>query len=187
MAQGNDALTEKDERYEEIFNVEREAGHFLIADPYAKFAELRAQGPIFVGEIEEVFSGRPSRQFSRPRPHYTTLSFKGCSDALLENTVYSSLHYHEIPQVMQSIGHTVLTMIGEEHRRYRTAVQPMMTRIEAMGWWREKWIEPFVEVLLDEIAHADGADLAMQLCARLPMHTVTAGYGLEFGRSAHLP
>ena len=175
------ALTEKDDRYDEMFSVEREttdAGHTLIADPYPEFARLRAHGAIYAGDIEEALTGHPNPQFRTKRPHYTTLSFNACSNALIDNTIYSSLHYHEMPQVMTTIGHTVLTMIGEEHSRHRAAFQPMMTRIQAMGWWREKWIEPFVDILVSDLAKNSEADLALQLCARLPMHTVTAGYGL---------
>ena len=165
-----------------MFNVEREtteAGHVLIADPYVQFAKLREIAPVYPSDIDQLFSGKPNPQFSKGRPHYTTLTFKGCSDALIENGLYSSLHYQEMPSVMLNIGHTILTMIGDEHSRTRAAVQPLMTRPQAMGWWREKWIEPFVNVLLDSITGGAGTDLALQLCARLPMHTVTAAYGMN--------
>ena len=97
----------------------------------------------------------------------------------MDNDTYSSLLYHEQPGVMNNIGHTILTMVGREHARYRSSIQPMMTRQQAMGWWREKWIEPFVDVLVSEIERGAEADLTTQLCARLPMHTVTAAYGLS--------
>ena len=176
------ALTTDDPRYGKMFNVEKEtvdAGHILLDDPYADFARLRAEGPVYAGDLATKLTGHPDTVFSTQRPHYTTLSFAACSKALTDNATYSSLHYHEMPGVMHSIGHTILTMVGNEHARYRSSIQPMMTRQQAMGWWREQWIEPFVDILVDEIAQqADGADLAMSLCARLPMHTVTAAYGL---------
>jgi cytochrome P450 len=182
MAGPTEALTREDKRYEEIFSVEREtqdAGHILIDDPYPAFAALRAQGPVYMGSIVEKLTGHPDTQYTRGRPHCTTLSFEACSKALLNNKVYSSLLYHEQPTVMESIGHTILTMVGEEHARYRTSVQPMMAREQAMGWWREKWIEPFVSALIDDFESKGEVDLALQLCARLPMHTVTAAYGLS--------
>ena len=182
MATGTGALTRDDPRYEEMFSVEREtvdAGHILLDDPYVDFARLRAEGAIFKGALSTELTGHLDRSFSTDRPHYTTLSFAACSKALTDNTTYSSLHYHEMPGVMHSIGHTILTMVGNEHARYRSSIQPMMTRQQAMGWWREKWIDPFVDVLVGEIGEqADGTDLALSLCARLPMHTVTAAYGL---------
>ncbi|TVV76756.1 cytochrome P450 [Sphingomonas solaris] len=178
----NGALTSDDPRYEEIFNVEREStagGHALIADPYPLFAALREKGGVYPGDLEEALTGISNPFFDKQRPHYTTLTFDAGSKALQDNMTYSSLHYQEMPSVMTSIGHTVLTMIGNEHARYRSSIQPMLTRQQAMGWWREKWIEPFVDTLLDQIAGAGSADLSLQLCARLPMHTVTAAYGLS--------
>ena len=129
------ALTGDDPRYEEIFDVEREStqgGHALIDDPYAEFDRLRAGGPVYAGDIEEAISGNPNPFFSQARPHFTTLSFDACSKALMDNTTYSSLHYQEMPSVMMNIGHTVLTMVGREHARYRSAIQPALTREQAI-------------------------------------------------------
>ena len=183
MATSTDALTRQDERYKEMFDVEKETTHsggVLIDDLYPKFAELRARGPILAADLHKVLTGidNPTTPAVRAM-HFTTLTFETTNKALMDNTTYSSVHYHEMPSVMQSIGHTILTMVAPEHGRYRSAIQPMMTRQQAMGWWREKWVEPFVATLIDDIERqADGADLALALCARLPMHTVTAAYGL---------
>jgi len=178
-----DALTREDPRYKEMFSVENEIAHgggTLIDDPYPAFAALRAISPVYKGCISEFLTGHVERQFTSGRPHHTTLTFDTCSKALMDNDLYSSLLYHETHGVVDNIGNTILSMVGNEHARHRAAAQPMMTRQQAMGWWREKWIEPFVGVLMDEIeAQPDGADLAFSLCARLPMHTVTAAYGLN--------
>lgn len=181
---GNDALTSRDDRYEEMFDVEKEVAHSggtLIEDLYSKFADLRAQGAVVKGDLEEMLTGRKNRQFSKGRPHYTTTSFATGSKALMDNITFSSLHYHEMPAVMMSIGHTILTMVGREHGRYRSAIQPMMTREQAMGWWKEKWIDGFVDALVSDIEaqESKATDLSLALCARLPMHTVTAAYGLS--------
>lgn len=176
------ALTQDDPRYKDMFSVEKEveqSGGVLIADPYAEFAALRAESPIYAGDLVLKLTGHANTHITVPRPHYATMNFETANKVLIDNTTYSSLHYHEMPSVMMTIGHTILTMVGREHGRYRGSIQNMMTRQEAMGWWREKWIEPFVAVLVDEIAQqTDGTDLSLSLCARLPMHTVTAAYGL---------
>jgi cytochrome P450 len=177
----SEALTREDKRYEEIFSVEKEAadaGHALIDDPYPMFAALRAQSPVFMGSLVEKITGHKDPQHTL-RPHCTTLTFDGCSEALANNDLYSSLAYHEQPAIMDTIGHTILTMVGQEHTRYRASIQPVVTRQQAMGWWRERWIEPFVDTLVSEFENNGSADLSLQLCARLPMHTVTAAYGLN--------
>jgi len=180
----NKSITRQDARYEEIFSVEKEVAHAggtLIDDLYAKLARMREAGPIHQGDLELALTGNANRQFTRGRPHYTTLTFESGNAALLDNATYSSLLYHEMPGVMMSIGHTILTMVGREHGRYRSSIQPMMSREQAMGWWTEKWITPFVAQLVEDIAAQDGqaTDLSLALCARLPMHTVTAAYGLS--------
>lgn len=181
---GDDSIIRKDARYEEIFSVEKEVAHAggtLIDDLYPRLAALRREGAVVRGDLEELLTGRPNSQFTRGRAHFTTLSFDSGSKALIDNATYSSEHYHEMPGMMMAIGHTVLTMVGREHSRYRGAIQPMMTREQAMGWWTQKWITPFVDQIVDDIAtQADsGVDLSLALCARLPMHTVTAAYGLS--------
>ena len=181
MSDADNALTREDSRYEEMFNVEKEIEHsggVMLADPYPDFARLRSQGPVFAGSLTLELTGQPDHT-SPQRQHFTALSFNACSKALVEADTYSSMHYQEQESVMHNIGHTVLTMVGKEHARYRAAVQPMLTRDQAMGWWTQMWIEPFVATLMDGLAGESGTDLAIQLCARLPMHTVTAAYGLS--------
>lgn len=179
----NTAINQQDARYEEMFSVEKEVAHAggtLIDDLYPKLAALRAQGAIHKGDLEATLTGTPNRQFSNGRPHYTTMTFDAGNKALMDNATYSSLHYHEMPGVMMSIGHTILTMVGREHGRYRSSIQPMMTREQAMGWWSDKWVTPFVTQIIEGIAAQEdqATDLSLALCARLPMHTVTAAYGL---------
>lgn len=179
----NSTVTRADARYEEMFSVEKEVAHAggtLIDDLYPRLATMRTDGALYRGDVEEALTGRANTQFVNGRPHFTTLTFETTNKALIDNTTYSSTHYHEMSGVMTTIGHTILTMVGREHSRYRSAIQPMMTREQAMGWWTDKWITPFVAHLVDDIvAQPDGAtDLSLSLCARLPMHTVTAAYGL---------
>lgn len=183
MAEGTSALTVEDKRYEEMFDVEKETvdhGGVLIEDLYPKLAALRARAPVLPIDLHQELTGIRNPTTPGERKHYTTLTFEASNKALMDNTTYSSLHYHEMPSVMMTIGHTILTMVGREHGRYRSSIQGMMTRQQAMGWWREKWIEPFVDVLVSDIEkQTDGTDLTLALCARLPMHTVTAAYGLS--------
>ena len=177
-------ITSQDERYEEIFRVEKEiehAGGTMIDDLYPKLAALRSEGAIHRGDLEMTLTGKPNRQFTNDRPHFTTLTFDATSKVLMDNKTYSSSHYHEMPGMMMAIGHTILTMGGQEHTRYRKSIQPMMQRDEAMTWWKDHWITPFVDQLVDDIAGQESktSDLSISLCARLPMHTVTAAYGLS--------
>ncbi|AIT82186.1 cytochrome P450 [Novosphingobium pentaromativorans] len=174
------ALTRKDERYKEMFSVEKEVadfGYALVDDIYAPIAALRSKSPVFVGSLARELTGKAEHSML-DRPRYATLTFETCNKVLGDNITYSSSYYREQDFIREGLGHTILGMIGKEHARYRSSIQPMMTREQAMGWWREKWIEPFVSILIDDFQNDGQADLSQQLCARLPMHTVTAAYGL---------
>jgi cytochrome P450 len=70
-------------------------------------------------------------------------------------------------------------MIGKPHRRLRAAAQPLFKRPKVINWWNERWIQETVDALLDRLLKKDGADLNSELCARLPMATVTRAFGLE--------
>lgn len=70
-------------------------------------------------------------------------------------------------------------MTGDEHRRYRTVVQPMFLPPKAMNWWKPNWIDDAVDALLDRVQGWNSADLNMELCARLPVHVVTRGMGMD--------
>jgi cytochrome P450 len=117
-------------------------------------------------------------QFSKPRPHYTFLNFELCERGFRENMLFSSEVYLESPGV-QSLGHTILEMTGDEHRRFRGVVQPMFVRPRARTWWQQNWIDEAVDTLLDNLKGRDRADLNQDLCARLPMHVVTRGIGMD--------
>jgi len=177
------AALNSDSRYEQIFSVEHEVtsrGDALVDDPYPLFAALRARASVFSGSLSVEITGREMEHgFNPARPHFTTLTFDTASKVLIENRLYSSHLYHEMPDVIFGIGNTVLTMIGDEHARHRASVQPMLTRQQAMTWWRRKWIDQLVDTLISAFEKDGEADLSQQLCARLPMHTVTSAYGLS--------
>jgi cytochrome P450 len=55
----------------------------------------------------------------------------------------------------------------------------MFVRPRARTWWQQNWIQEAVDVLLDRLLDRQNADLNMELCARLPMHVVTRGIGMN--------
>jgi cytochrome P450 len=101
----------------------------------------------------------------------------------IDNKLYSSGLYHEMPRTVERFGHTVLSMVGDEHARHRAAVLPMMLHQRAIDWWKGMWIEQLVDTLVSDFAGEGRAELNQQLCARLPMHTVTNALGLTSGEA----
>jgi cytochrome P450 len=177
-----ETLTAEDSRYREMFDMAREAASFgdvVLGDVVEQMCVLRDQAPVMKGSLHELLAIKSNHaSFDRPREHYTFLSFEFCDRAFRDNQLFSSEAYKESPGV-RSLGNVILAMIGEEHRRYRGAVQPMFLRRKAMTWWQQNWIDEAVEALLERFNGRAAADLNEELCARLPVHVVTRGIGMS--------
>lgn len=175
-----DALTSNDPRYREMFDVKKEAEATgrVHADLSAAMDALRDQAPVMKGSLQELLHLPKHQTFDSEREHYTVFSFDLCNRALRENLLFSSESMNESPSVRQ-MGDTILTMIGDKHRRYRSMVQPMFLRPKAVNWWKPNWINDAVNGLLDRMQGWDKADLNLELCARLPVYVVTRGMGLS--------
>lgn len=175
-------LTADDPRYREMFDAAKEAATFgavVEGDLTGAMSALRNKAPVMKGSLRQLLGVKALHEsFNRPRDHYTFFSFKLCDRAFRENQIFSSEVYKESPGV-QSLGRTILEMVGEEHMRYRSVVQPMFIKPRAMTWWKQNWIDEAVTALLDRFNGRDGSDLNMELCARLPVHVVTRGIGMS--------
>jgi len=175
-------LTADDPRYREMFDPAKEAaahGDVIEGDLSEAMSALRDQAPVMKGSLRQLLGVKALHEsFNRPREHYTFFTFELCDRGFRENLIFSSEVYKESPGV-QSLGKTILEMIGGEHLRYRTVVQPMFVRPRAMTWWKQNWIDEAVNALLDRFDGHEGADLNMELCARLPVHVVTRGIGMS--------
>lgn len=176
----NDALTSDDPRYKEMFDVQKEAhathGH-VQGDLTPQMNALRDKAPAMKGSLQELLHLPKHQNYDVEREHYTVFSFKLCNRALRENLLFSSESMKESPSVRQ-MGDTILTMIGDKHRRYRSMVQPMFLRPKAINWWKPNWIKEAVDTLLSRMNGWDSADLNLELCARLPVYIVTRGMGM---------
>lgn len=175
-------LTADDPRYREMFDAAKEAAAFgavIEGDLTEAMSALRNTAPVMKGSLRQLLGVKALHEsFNRPREHYTFFSFQLCDRAFRENRIFSSEVYKESPGV-QSLGRTILEMVGDEHLRYRSVVQPMFVRPRAMTWWKQNWIDEAVTALLDRFNGRDGADLNLELCARLPVHVVTRGIGMS--------
>ena len=180
-----DGLLNVDEsRYAELFDVEKSAersGTGVIEDPYPIWAELLAKGPVHRGTLTECMGMEPERMGPLYQPgmeHFSVFSFAAVSEVFTRKDDFDSDFYHDIG-IPQRLGDTILSMDGEKHRRYRDVIQPYFQPREARGWWREKVIQPLVEQYVDGMDTRRSVDLNSEYFARLPMHTVTAGFGMS--------
>lgn len=175
-----DTLTSDDPRYAKLFDVRKEAAAHgeVYGDLTPAMNALRDRAPVMKGSLRELLKLPELNHYEVQRQTYTLFNFELCNRALRENLLFSSEGYNDSPGV-RSMGKVILKMVGDEHRRYRAVVQPMFIKPRAIDWWKPKWIDGAVNSLLDRIHGKDSADLNIDLCARLPVHVVTRGIGME--------
>ncbi|TGD73395.1 cytochrome P450 [Mangrovimicrobium sediminis] len=178
----SDTLTSDDPRYRELFDVQKEASSTnaeIYGDLSPAMDRLRDTAPVMRGSLRELLQLPTLDHYSVKRQSYTLFTFDLCNRALRENELFSSEGYNDSPSV-RAMGKVILKMVGDEHRRYRSVVQPMFLRPKVENWWKPTWITGAVEALLDRIdSKQDKVDLNMDLCARLPVHIVTRGIGMD--------
>ena len=178
----SDTLTSDDPRYRQLFDVQKEAAYSnveIYGDLTPAMNALRDEAAVMKGSLRSLLNLPELDHYLVKRESYTLFTFNLCNRALRENELFSSEGYNDSPSV-RAMGKVILKMVGDEHRRYRAVVQPMFVRPRAENWWKPKWIDDAVEALLDRIdAKSDKIDLNMDLCARLPVHVVTRGIGME--------
>lgn len=177
-----ETLLEDDPRYAKMFAVEGEmanSGVDLERDYTEDMNRLREASPVHKGSLRELL-GVPeiAGALGPERQGYTFFSYRACEIGFRENLIFSSEGYNESPGV-RSIGPTILSMVGKPHKRLRTTAQPLFKRPKVLDWWNKRWIEETVNALLDRLLDKDAVDLNPELCARLPMATVTRAIGLE--------
>lgn len=152
-------------------------------DPYPRWHELRTQAPVHEGTphalhgIEEDlrFHGLPWPD----RPHYTAFTYAACEQVLKNPDVFASSDTQVDFAAEAAITNSMLSMGGQQHRRYRALVQPSFVPARAR-WWIQNWIEDAVRLLVDHILErgAGRAELNVDFCAAIPVLTITGSFGI---------
>ena len=71
----------------------------------------------------------------------------------------------------------MLSMGGNQHRRYRALVQPSFVPAKAQ-WWIRNWIDKTVGLLIDSFEENGTAELNVDFCAAIPVLTITGSFGV---------
>ncbi len=179
----SDLLLSDDPLYAELYDVRREAEamrNYVAEDQSEAIAALRANAPVHAGPLRELL-GLPEHQrhvMAAGKPKYCVLSFDACETVLRDSKRFSStIVHHPNPADEKTMG--VLEMDGGEHRAFRRALQPIFLKHNAEGWWRTRWINEAVARLVASLKTRQRADLNLDFCARIPVHTITTAIGLD--------
>lgn len=174
--------TADDELYESLYDVRREAeeiGNYIDHDPYPSMNALRERAPVQKGFLRELM-GLPAfhrHKGALDREGYTCFTFEMCEKAFRDNVNLSNNVYHFDGSPPKTMG--ILEMDNPEHHAFRRAVQSLFIRPKAQKWWREHFIDRLVDDLVVDLQRRDRAELNLQLCARVPVHTITRAVGLR--------
>ncbi len=178
-----DVLTTDDPLYGKLYDVREEArhmGNFIDRDVTDEIAALRAKAPVHKGKLREIL-GLP-HHLRHPgmdgKQCWTVLTYEACEAVFRDPTTFSNTISHQ-PNAEGEQTLSVLEMDPPQHRAFRRTIQPKFLMPEATGWWRDFTIDSIVERLVERLRSRDRADLNMEICARIPVYTITTAIGLE--------
>lgn len=175
----------------DLFQLEEQAemGGGVVEDPYPDWAKALRRGSVQKGTIAETIGLPPERcggGLYRPgTTYYTVLGFNAVSDVFTRKDDFWSDAYNDMGTA-EEFGETILSLDGPRHRKFRDLLQPLFQPGIAETWWREKVIDPLVEDLVEGLNGKDAAEINGGFFARLPLHTMTGGFGLSFGEGLEL-
>lgn len=176
-------LIADDPLYEQLYDVRREAqevGNFVERDMNPAMCALRDRASVQKGFLRELLGLAPHQRhvMAVGRQGYTCFTFQACNTAFRDPERFSSrICHHPSESGEQRLG--ILEMDEPRHRAYRSTIQPMFVRPRTLTWWRERWINDIVGALVETLKARDRAELNLQLCARVPVHTITRAIGME--------
>ncbi len=156
----------------------RALGAGTIDDPYPRYDELRTSGPVHALSLSDAFDlGNMTGDFgAKGRTQFSCYDWKTVDTVLRDAETYSSESY--ALSLGAVIGRSMIQMDGPEHRRSRALIQPFFTRKDMEGW-RQRWVQPAVDRILDEIlSRGEPVDLYTELCAKLPVYTIASSFGV---------
>jgi cytochrome P450 len=174
-----------DAEIDDLFQIDKaaEMGGGAVADPWPVWSDLLAKGPVHKGTIAETM-GLPSKyngggNYDPNRTCYSVFSFAAVSEVFTRKNDFWSDNYNDMGTA-EEFGDTILNMDGARHRAHRDLIQQFFQPGVAESWWREKVIDPLVAELIDSIADEQSVDLNARFFTKLPLHTMTSGFGLSF-------
>ncbi len=163
-------------------NINAQAGGGYEEDPYPVWRALRDQAPVHRGIVHEltgfegsaVFHGLPFPD----REHFSAFGYEACDSAYRDDKLFAS-SAEAVDLAGQELGplNSMLSMGGNQHRRYRTLVQPSFVPAKAQ-WWIRNWIERTVGLLIGSFEERGAAELNVDFCAAIPVLTITGSFGV---------
>jgi cytochrome P450 len=174
------------ERLRELFDLRSSynvlSGGAYQDDPYPAWHRLREQGPVLAGVLHELTGCTDTMYFHGlpypDRPHFTLFDYETGFAAHRNPEVFaSSSEPVDLDGGPLGLTNSMLSMDGDQHKRYRALVQPSFLSSNGK-WWIDNWIAGTVDLLIDGFAENGCAELNVDFCAAIPILTITGSFGL---------
>ena len=155
---------------------DRSMGIGVVDDPYPTYHAQRAACPVHAGALSAAFGFEGTDGMLHPnRPHVTVYSYPAVEAVLKDTETFSSAWYD--PQLIPSIGRSILHMDPPEHQRNRLVATAAFSKRE-MQWWETDYVRPACDHYIDQFADRGRAELYREFCVRLPIHVIALALGL---------
>ncbi|TWH87131.1 cytochrome P450 [Novosphingobium taihuense] len=150
------------------------AGLFEIEDPWPRFHELAARGPVQVGSLREAF-GLEEFSLWSDLPSYMVFGAEAVTKAYLKAPTFSNEIMMRV--YTDSFGASINGMDAPEHTRYRRLFQQAFMPAQVLKWGAHL-VPEVVNRLIDSFAGTGKAELVRDFTSRYPFDVVYAQLGL---------
>jgi cytochrome P450 len=148
-----------------------------LADSHPIYDELRAQGPVYRGDVLKDIFKLPYSMANAPgnRQVFTFLTHDTCALAYRHPEVFSSTVLQETVGRVQ--GNSLITFDAPEHTRLRRLLTEAFNK-KQFARWRDEIVEPVVEEIFAQFSYQGSADLMADYALWLPIRVVHEIIGL---------
>jgi cytochrome P450 len=147
-----------------------------IRDPYPQMAELRKEGPVYVGQVDFVGVDPVASPLIADRPlPVSVFGHDEIVSVLRDDRTFSSTVYEGIMGMV--MGKTILQMDAPNHKIQRALVSPAF-RSRVLERWEVELVRTVVDDLIDKFAGRGHADLVRELNFGFPVQVISRILGL---------
>jgi cytochrome P450 len=144
-----------------------------IRDPFPALAAGRRRGGVAAGP-PEVFVDTDDdfgSEITKNAPEFTAYSHDAVTAILRDAEAFSSSILGEV------MGHTIIQMGGDEHRRHRGLIS-VAFRQKALARWEDELVHAVVDALIDHFVAAGRVELVRALTFDFPVQVIARILGL---------
>jgi cytochrome P450 len=170
MSRVADIGINKSERYRNRHNATG-----IVNDLHPRFDELREAGDVHPGSQASLFGVSDLMTLtSHEGPVFTVVGYDAADTAFRQHDIFSSA----LGYAGNLLGDSMLGMDEPAHRRYRALAQPAFA-LRTMTSWRDRWLSPVLDSLIDSFEDEATTDLYYNYCAKFPATTIGAAFGAK--------